>query len=311
MKSEIAVQIGKSQLAVKKTLKKPSCRQKVLVLFKLPGDRYVMSLYMPRSIPHSLVLLARTALPVALFALPASLAGQDLNNFQIPVIEGLRAARDGEEASLSLILIVLLTLLSLAPALVMMITSFTKVIIVFDFVRRALALQNMPPNQVLFGLAIFLTAFIMVPTLKEFNQDALQPYIEGRTNTGAFFNEGIKPFRDFMIRQIGQDGAEEMSLFVSLSGKDPQKIQGIDDIDSYILVPAFMLSEIKKAFIIGIVIFIPFVVVDFVVASTLMSMGMIMLPPALISLPFKIVLFILVDGWHLITYNLVRSYEVL
>lgn len=229
-------------------------------------------------------------------------------NIQIPVIEGVRAARDGREASLSLVLIVLLTLLSLAPALVMMLTAFTKVIIVFDFVRRALGLQNMPPNQVLFGLAIFVTAFIMAPTLREFNDDALDPYIDGQLTTQQFFSQGISPFRKFMIRQIGKDGAKEIGLMVQLSGKKMSEIKSVDDIDSYILIPAFMLSEIKKAFIIGVVIFIPFVVIDLVVASTLMSMGMIMLPPAMISLPFKIILFILVDGWHLITYNLVLSY---
>ena len=233
------------------------------------------------------------------------------DGFSIPVIEGIRGARDGGEASFSLLLILLLSLLSLAPALIMMITSFTKVIIVFDFVRRALALQNMPPNQILFGLAIFITAFIMVPTFKDFNEGALKPYINGKTNTTVFFSEGIKPFRKFMIHQIGKDGAKEVGLFVSLAGKKASDIQNVEDIDSYILIPAFMLSEIKKAFIIGILIFIPFIIVDLVVASTLMSMGMIMLPPALISLPFKIILFILVDGWHLITYNLVRSYGVL
>lgn len=229
-------------------------------------------------------------------------------NIGIPVIPGLDFASNGKEASLSLTLILLLSVLSLAPALVMMLTSFTKVIIVFDFVRRALALQNMPPNQVLFGLGIFITLFIMAPTLKEFNTTALRPYIDGNQNTQTFFDNGFKPFRKFMIQQIGKDGAKEIGLFVSLSGQDISKIKTIDDIDSYILIPAFMLSEIKKAFIIGIVIFIPFIVIDLVVASTLMSMGMIMLPPAMISLPFKIILFILVDGWHLITYNLVRSY---
>ena len=234
-----------------------------------------------------------------------------LDNFQIPVIEGLRGAQDGREASISLLLIIMLSLLSLAPALIMMLTSFTKVVIVFDFIRRALALQNMPPNQVLFGLAIFVTSFIMVPTLKEFNEVALNPYINGENNTQTFLQKGIKPFRKFMIQQIGKDGAAEISLFVTLAGKKKEDIKNIKDIDSYILIPAFMLSEIKKAFIIGIMIFIPFIIVDLVVASTLMSMGMIMLPPALISLPFKLVLFILVDGWHLITYNLVRSYNVL
>lgn len=228
--------------------------------------------------------------------------------FQIPVIEGVRGARDGQEASLSLVIILLFTLLSLAPALIMMMTSFTKVIIVFDFVRRAMALQNMPPNQVLFGLAVFITLFIMAPTLREFNQEALTPYLAGKANTATFMDKGLAPFRKFMIRQIGKDGAKEMNLFISLAGKKPGEIKTVEDIDSYILIPAFMLSEIKKAFIIGIVIFIPFIVIDLVIASTLMSMGMVMLPPAMISLPFKIILFILVDGWHLITYNLVLSY---
>lgn len=246
----------------------------------------------------------------ALFLGAGDLAAQIPGNFEIPVIPGVRAANNGEEASLSLLIILILALLSLAPALIMMVTSFTKVIIVFDFVRRALALQNMPPNQVLFGLAIFITFFIMAPTFTEFNKTALQPYVNGDTSTEKFLEEGIVPFRNFMIRQIGKDGAKEIRLFVSLSGKQMSDIKSVDDIDSYILVPAFMLSEIKKAFIIGIIIFIPFIVIDLVVASTLMSMGMIMLPPAMISLPFKIILFILVDGWHLITYNLVRSYGV-
>ena len=249
---------------------------------------------------------------ISLLCLSATeLSAQIPSGFNIPVIEGVRGARNGQEASFSLFLILLLTLLSLAPAIIMMITSFTKVIIVFDFVRRALALQNMPPNQILFGLAIFVSAFIMTPTIKEFNDVALKPYIDGKSTTTTFFTEGIVPFRKFMIQQIGKDGAQEVNLFVSLSGKKLSDIKSLEDIDSYILIPAFMLSEIKKAFIIGIIIFIPFIIIDLVVASTLMSMGMIMLPPALISLPFKIILFILVDGWHLITYNLVRSYGVL
>lgn len=240
-----------------------------------------------------------------------SIFAQEVGGLPIPVIDGVRAARSGQEASTSLALILLVTLLSLAPALIMMMTSFTKVVIVFDFVRRALALQNMPPNQVLFGLAIFITFFIMAPTLKEFNQDALTPYINGNSmSTPTFIEKGLHPFRKFMIQQIGKDGAKEIALFVKLSGKNMADIKKVDDIDSYILIPAFMLSEIKKAFIIGILIFIPFIVIDLVVASTLMSMGMIMLPPAMISMPFKIILFILVDGWHLITYNLVQSYQM-
>jgi flagellar biosynthetic protein FliP len=272
---------------------------------RLPDMRYV---------PRRRRLLS-AALPGLLafgmfFAPVAEAQAQLPANFTIPVIEGVRGAQDGQEASLSLILILMLALLSLAPALVMMITAFTKVIIVFDFVRRALSLQNMPPNQVLFGLAIFITFFIMAPTIGKFNETALQPYVNGQIGTEKFFEVGIKPFRDFMVLQIGKDGAKEIGLFVTLAGKSAEDIKSVDDIDSYILIPAFMLSEIKKAFIIGIMIFIPFIVIDLVVASTLMSMGMIMLPPAMISLPFKIILFILVDGWHLITYNLVKSYGV-
>lgn len=240
-----------------------------------------------------------------------SLAAQEIPGLPVPVLENLRAARNGQEASTSLALILLITVLSLAPALVMMMTSFTKVVIVFDFVRRALALQNMPPNQVLFGLALFLTFFIMAPTFREFNETALNPYIRGQgMSTPRFIEKGMIPFRKFMIKQIGKDGAKEVSLFVKLSGKKVSDVKSVEDIDSYILVPAFMLSEIKKAFIIGILIFIPFIIIDLVVASTLMSMGMIMLPPAMISMPFKIILFILVDGWHLITYNLVQSYRM-
>ena len=144
----------------------------------------------------------------------SALQAQIPGGFEIPVIEGIRGARNGREASFSLTLILLLSLLSLAPALIMMITSFTKIIIVFDFVRRALALQNMPPNQVLFGLAVFVSVFVMAPTLKEFNEKALQPYLNEQNNTSTFLSEGIKPFRRFMIQQIGKDGASEIGLFV-------------------------------------------------------------------------------------------------
>jgi len=246
---------------------------------------------------------------ILIFLMPIMLYSQEIPNISIPVIPGVRAAKNGQEASMSLMLILLVSFLSLAPALIMMITSYTKIIIVLDFIRRALALQNMPPNQVLFSLGLFLTFYIMAPTIKEFNESALQPYLEGnKISTPQFLQKAIVPFRKFMIKQIGKDGAKEIALFVKLAGKNLQDIKSIEDIDTYILIPAFMLSEMKKAFIIGILIFIPFIVIDLVVASTLMSMGIIMLPPAIISLPFKIILFILVDGWHLITYNLVQSY---
>ncbi|MCS6985395.1 MAG: flagellar type III secretion system pore protein FliP [Leptospiraceae bacterium] len=227
----------------------------------------------------------------------------------IPKIDfNITPAKGPKEVALSLQILLLLTLLSMAPAIILMLTSFTKIIIVFDFIKRALSLQNMPPNQVMVSLALFVTFFIMAPTLNEINQKALSPYLDGKLETGKFFTEAAKPLRQFMIRQLGKEGIREVALFIRLS-KSPRP-KNYDEVPFHILVPAFMLSELKKAFIIGIYLFIPFLIIDMVVASTLMSMGMIMLPPVMISLPFKIILFVLVDGWSLLTYEIVRSYGV-
>lgn len=226
----------------------------------------------------------------------------------IPRIDfNVTQADSPREVALSLQILLLLTLLSMAPAIILMLTSFTKIIIVFDFMKRALSLQNMPPNQVMVSLALFLTFFIMAPTFQELNNKALQPYLDGKLQNEQFFSEASKPLREFMIRQIGKEGIKEIALFVKLSKSERPK--NIDDVSMSVLIPAFMLTEIKKAFIIGIYLFIPFLVIDMVVASTLMSMGMIMLPPVMISLPFKIILFVLVDGWTLLSYEIVRSYS--
>ena len=228
---------------------------------------------------------------------------------EIPIPRGdfnIEQANSPQEVALSLQVLLLLTLLSMAPAIMLMLTSFTKIIIVFDFAKRALSLQNMPPNQVMVSLALFLTYFIMAPTLEKINNNALQPYLSGNLDNSAFFDETIKPLKSFMIQQIGKDGVQEVALFIRLSKSERPK--NFDEVPLKALIPAFMLTEIKKAFIIGIYLFIPFLVIDMVVASTLMSMGMIMLPPVMISLPFKIILFVLVDGWSLLTYELVRSY---
>ena len=225
----------------------------------------------------------------------------------IPRVDfNIEQANSPQEVALSLQVLLLLTLLSMAPAIMLMLTSFTKIIIVFDFAKRALSLQNMPPNQVMVSLALFLTYFIMAPTLEKINNNALQPYLSGNLDNSAFFDETIKPLKSFMIQQIGKDGVQEVALFIRLSKSERPK--NFDEVPLKALIPAFMLTEIKKAFIIGIYLFIPFLVIDMVVASTLMSMGMIMLPPVMISLPFKIILFVLVDGWSLLTYELVRSY---
>lgn len=225
----------------------------------------------------------------------------------IPRVDfNIEQANSPQEVALSLQVLLLLTLLSMAPAIMLMLTSFTKIIIVFDFAKRALSLQNMPPNQVMVSLALFLTYFIMAPTLEKINNNALQPYLSGSLDNSAFFDETIKPLKSFMIQQIGKDGVQEVALFIRLSKSERPK--NFDEVPLKALIPAFMLTEIKKAFIIGIYLFIPFLIIDMVVASTLMSMGMIMLPPVMISLPFKIILFVLVDGWSLLTYELVRSY---
>lgn len=216
-------------------------------------------------------------------------------------------AKTPRETSLSLMILFLVTILSLAPAIVMSLTSFTKIIIVLDFTRRALAIQNLPPNQVMMGLALFMTFFIMAPTLETVNQKALSPYMEGKIDTNQFFDEAMIPLREFMIRQIGKEGAKDVALFLKI-GK-VKNVESFDDVPSYVLVPAFMMSEIKKAFYLGIIVFIPFIIIDIVVASALLSMGLMMLPPVMVSLPFKLILFVLVDGWNLLVYELVRSYQ--
>lgn len=246
------------------------------------------------------------AVVVIFLALPLffSLRAQEI---PIPRIDfNITEAKSPQEVSLSLQILILITVLSMAPALILMLTSFTKLIIVFDFVKRALSLQNMPPNQVIVALSLFLTFFIMAPTLDSLNTSALQPYLDGKLSQSQFFDKAAIPLRQFMIKQIGREGIREVALFVRLSNAPTPK--NFDDVPFHVLVPAFMLSELKKAFYIGIIIFIPFLVIDMVVASTLMSMGMIMLPPVMISLPFKIILFVMVDGWTLISYSLVRTY---
>ena len=195
-------------------------------------------------------------------------------------------------------------MLSLAPAILIMMTSFIRIIVVFSFLRNALATQTMPPNQVLVGLALFLTFFVMAPTFQQVNTQALQPYIAGQITQADAFQRGMEPMRTFMFKQTRE---QDLSLFMSLSGLP--KPNTYADIPSYVLIPAFAISELKTAFEIGFIIFIPFMIIDMVVASTLMSMGMMMLPPMMISLPFKILLFIMVDGWGLVVKSLVLSFH--
>jgi flagellar biosynthetic protein FliP len=218
----------------------------------------------------------------------------------------VRPTRSNQEVVLSVQMLLLLTVLALAPSILILMTSFLRISIVFDFIKRALSLQNAPPNQVLMGLALFLTIFIMWPTLDTIYQDSLKPFGDGKIGTQEMFTKAETPLRIFMYKQIGSD-TENIRLFMTMRGMAKPKT--LADVPTYVLIPAFALHEMTVAFKIGILLYLPFIIIDIVVASTLMSMGMIMLPPVMISMPFKLILFVLVDGWGLITMNLVRSFS--
>jgi flagellar biosynthesis protein FliP len=211
-------------------------------------------------------------------------------------------SEDGE-VSTSLQLLALLTVLSLAPSILIMMTSFTRIIIVLGFVRNALGTPSMPPNQVLVGIALFLSMFVMAPTFSAINSEALQPLMENKIDEGEALKRAEAPIRAFMFEQVDQ---RDLALFTELSESERPKTRA--DVPTTVLIPAFVLSELKTAFEIGFLILIPFLIIDMVIASTVMSMGMVMLPPVIISLPFKILLFVLVDGWHLVSESLVRGF---
>lgn len=209
------------------------------------------------------------------------------------------------EGSDTVKIIIMLTLISIAPFLLLMMTCFARIIIVFSFLRSALGLQQTPPNQILIGLALFITFFIMSPVLSEINDTALKPYNENQIETQEFLDRASVPLKEFMLTQTT---AGEVDMYKSLSGTNWEETSA-QDLPLHIVVPAFITSELKRAFLIGFLLFIPFLVIDMIVASTLMSMGMIMLPPVMISLPFKIMLFVVVDGWGLLIKTLIMTYN--
>ena len=209
-----------------------------------------------------------------------------------------------DKPSTSVTVIIALTLLSLLPAILLTCTSFTKVLVVLGLTRNALGLQGIPPNQVLAGLALFLSLFIMGPVLTEMNQVGLQPYLAGDKGASASYQDGVEPLRDFMLDQTGD---EELRLLTNVADRELPKNRA--DVDMSTLVPAFVLSELKQAFIIGFIIFIPFLVIDIVISGALMALGMMMMPPVMVSLPFKLLLFVLVDGWGLVITSVVSSYQ--
>ncbi|MDP4143283.1 MAG: flagellar type III secretion system pore protein FliP [Bacillota bacterium] len=202
-------------------------------------------------------------------------------------------------------MLILLTVLTLLPSIIIMMTSFTRIIIVFGFLRNALGTQQTPPNQVLIGLSIFLTVFIMAPTYNEINKNAIQPYVNNTISQDQAIEEGAKPLRQFMLKQTRQ---KDLKLFVDQAKLDGKVTK--DNVPLYVVVPAFTISELKTAFTIGFLLYVPFLIIDFVVSSVLMSMGMMMVPPVMISLPFKILLFVMVDGWYMIVSSLIKSFHV-
>lgn len=221
----------------------------------------------------------------------------------IPVLSSSPAPGGGQNYSLTLQILVLMTLLTVLPAIVMMMTAFTRIIIVFSILRQAIGLQQTPSNQILVGLALFLTLFIMRPVFEQAYSEAWVPYQAGKITTTQAMDNGIVPFRKFMLKNVRED---DLAVFIRLSGK--KHVAGPESVDTLTLIPAFVTSEMKTAFQIGFLLFIPFLIIDMVVASVLMAMGMMMLSPMVISLPFKLMLFVMVDGWSLLVGTLAASY---
>jgi flagellar biosynthesis protein FliP len=244
--------------------------------------------------------LQRLGLLLALIGLPLLASAQQAG---IPAFTSSPAAGGGQTYTLSLQTLLLLTALSFLPAALMMMTSFTRIIIVLSLLRQALGTQSAPPNQVLIGLALFLTLFVMGPVFDKIYTDAYQPLSENKITMMQALDKGAAPLKTFMMKQTRQ---ADLALYVKLSNM-PQ-LQGPDDVPLRVLVPAFITSELKTAFQISFAIFIPFLIIDMVVASVLMSMGMMMVSPAIVSLPFKLMLFVLVDGWQLLIGSLAQSF---
>lgn len=228
------------------------------------------------------------------------------NTIPIPKIDvSVDQAANPQDYVDNIKLLIMLTILSLLPSFIVMMTSFTRIIIVLGFMRNAMGTQQAPPNQILTGLALFLTIFIMAPTYNQINKEAIKPFLENKINQQQAVEKGSKPIREFMLRQTRD---KDLELFVEISKIDKTNLNE-KNVPLYIVIPAFVISELKTAFKIGFLLYIPFLIVDIVVASILMSMGMFMLPPVMISLPFKILLFVMVDGWYLLVKSLIMSYS--
>ncbi len=224
--------------------------------------------------------------------------------FSFPTINvGMQGANTPQEFTQGVQVLILLTILTLAPSIIIMTTAFVRIVIVLTLTRQAIGTTSLPPSQVIIGLALILTFFVMSPTLSKINETAYQPYIKNQITQQAALDNAIKPLRTFMFKQTHE---KEIALFQHLA-KLP-RFKNPDDVPTYVLIPAFVLSELKTAFKIGFIIFLPFLVIDIVVASILVSMGMLFLPPTTIAMPFKLIMFVMVDGWYLITKSLIEGF---
>ncbi len=246
--------------------------------------------------------LMGTGLLVLAFALglPGEAAAAPLPSVNI----GLGSSDNPQDVAVTLQVMAVLTIVSLAPGILMMTTSFVRIVVVIGFLRNALSTQNVPPNQVVIALSLFLTFYIMAPYWGEANEQGLQPYLAGQISQEEALRNVVEPMRVFMFKQTRES---DLALFVNLA--DAPRPDSQEDVSTFTLIPAFVISELKTAFQMGFMIYVPFIVIDMIVASTLMSMGMMMLPPVMISLPFKILLFVMVDGWHLLIQSLIMSFK--
>jgi len=255
--------------------------------------------------PKTKKMIIRSLLALAILAVLVTVGADCVQAQGLPKISvGVEQSNNPKDLSVSLQIILLLTVLTLAPSILIMMTSFIRITIVLSFLRQALGTSQMPPNQLLVSLALILTFFIMAPVGEQAYQTGLKPYFDGQITQKEAFQKGMEPLRSFMFKQVRE---KDLALFVRLSKMEQPKNQ--NDVSNRILIPAFVLSELRTAFQISFVIFIPFLVIDMVVASVLMSMGMLMLPPVMVALPFKILLFVLVDGWYLVVKSLVESFR--
>ena len=235
-----------------------------------------------------------------LFALPVAQAAPLFPSLDINV----GTAEGPQDVAVTLQIMAVLTILSLAPSILVMTTAFIRIVVVIGFLRNALSTQNVPPNQVVVALSLFLTFYIMAPYWSEANENGIQPYLSGRITQEEALKNTVAPLREFMFKQTRES---DLALFVNLS--QVERPNSPEDVSTFTLIPAYVISELKTAFQIGFMVYIPFIVIDMIVASTLMSMGMMMLPPTMISLPFKILLFVMVDGWHLLIKSLIMSFK--